>query len=446
MVLKDPYSLYDTKKLSEVPGTLNPNGVHPSNIASDAVVYADNVYQPTTILGYREGTDPSEVIWYNASGTQINDPTSIASGSGMAPIRAGNDSMMSINAFTDYEPQINVMPRIAFSFPISDVALFFAHYDILTKRPMDGVRLDPIQYLFIQNQDVVNNPNLKPEKTIDYELGFQQKLSNTSSIKLSAFYREMRDMAQVQYIYGAYPTKYMTYTNIDFGTVKGFTVSYDLRRTGNVTLRANYTLQFANGTGSNAETSRALIQTGQPNLRTSIPLDFDQRHAFVANIDYRYGNGRNYNGPKMFGYDVLQNTGLNIVLNYGTGSPYSKRDVNTQLLVGSINGSRKPARTTINVRFDRDFELKFGKEGKAKAGLNVYVDINNILNTMNVINVYQQTGNPDDDGFLANAKNQSVINSLNDPESFRNYYSMWINYPYNYSVPRTIRLGVQMTF
>jgi hypothetical protein len=43
--------------------------------------------------------------------------------------------------------------------------------------------------------------------------------------------------------------------------------------------RASYTLQFANGTGSNPETARALIQSGQPNLRNLIPLDFDRRHA-----------------------------------------------------------------------------------------------------------------------------------------------------------------------
>ena len=40
------------------------------------------------------------------------------------------DDNVSSNAFEDYTPQINVMPRIAFSFPISDEALFFAHYDV----------------------------------------------------------------------------------------------------------------------------------------------------------------------------------------------------------------------------------------------------------------------------------------------------------------------------
>ena len=127
------------------------------------------------------------------------------------------------------------MPRISFSFPISDDALFYAHYDILTQRPTTGIVIDPISYYYIDvigAAGTINNPNLKPEKTIDYELGFQQKINNASSLKLSVFYREMRDQIQQYRLTGAYPKTYYSYTNIDFGTVKGLTLTYDLRRTG----------------------------------------------------------------------------------------------------------------------------------------------------------------------------------------------------------------------
>jgi outer membrane receptor protein involved in Fe transport len=449
MVLKDPYSLYETKKLGEVSASLNPNFIHPTNLSEDAVVYTN--VAGTSIKGYREGVSPTDAKWYDFNGTQVNDPTLISDNSQMHPVLVNPGSELSVNAFKDYEPQINVMPRIAFSFPVSDVALFFAHYDVLTKRPSNLVRMNPIQYLYIQKQgdEPLNNPDLKTEKTIDYELGFQQKLNNTSSIKFSTFYREMRDMVQVQYIYGAYPFKYMTYTNIDFGTVKGLTLAYDLRRTGNITFRLSYTLQFANGTGSNAETSKALIQTGQPNLRATIPLDFDQRHAITGNLDYRFASGRAYNGPKIAGKDILQNTGANFTFNYGTGSPYSKRDLNNNNLIGSINGSRNPSRFTINMRLDRDIELNYGKgegDNKKTANLNFYVEINNLLNSKEILSVYGKTGNPDDDGYLNNAANQAGINAQNDPQSYRDYYTMYINHPYNYSFARTIHLGIQLSF
>lgn len=452
MVLKDPYSLWETMKAGEVTMINNNPIIHPENITPDAVVYADNtnILNATKITGYRIGTSLTDAKWFDSNGTQINDPTTIASAGLMNPLLTTPNSGLNINAFKDYEPQINVMPRIAFSFPISDVALFFAHFDILTKRPTGYSRMNPVSYLYINNTagTPISNPDLKTEKTIDYELGFQQKLNNTSSLKLSAFYREMSDMIQIQNVYGAYPIKYMTYTNIDFGTVKGLTISYDLRRTGNITFRTSYTLQFANGTGSNAETSKALIQSGQPNLRTTIPLDFDQRHAIVGSLDYRYASGRAYNGPKIAGKDILQNTGANFTISYGTGSPYSKKDMNSGYLIGSINGARKPSRFNINMRVDRDIELTFGNsdENKKITSLNIYLEISNLLNTKSIISVYNTTGNPDDDGYLSNAKNQSFINSQNNPDAFINYYSMFINYPYNYSYARTIRLGVQLSF
>lgn len=460
-VLKDPYSLSAIQTVSEMLNTYDfvEDGYLPSNIGEDFAVYVDDSNNPSAVLGYRDGT-----TWYNAEGTEVNDPTVISGASGIAPLLYENEPEInevgydSDKTFEDYKPQINISPRVGFSFPISDVAVFTAHYDVLTKRPAYGLRLNPIEYYYINslNSDVLNNPNAKPEKTIDYELGFQQKLNNTSALKLAAFYREMRDMQQVVNIYGAYPVNYMTYGNIDFGTVKGFTVSYDLRRTGNVSMRASYTLQFANGTGSNAATGLNLAKTNQPNLRTTIPLDYDQRHAIVASVDYRYGEGDKYNGPKWFGMDILQNTGANFVLNVGSGSPYS-RQLNitaTQLgggnsyLEGSINGSRKPWRTTINMRVDRDIFLEYGKEGEAKKELylNVYLDIANLLNAKNILSVYRATGNPDDDGYLNSAEYQDVINSQNDPDAFRNYYSMAVNSPYNYSLPRRIIFGVSLSF
>lgn len=453
MVLKDQYLLSEAYTVGDndekglISGT-----THPSNIPDDAVVYVNDLNNPTAINGYRVGS-----VWYNASGTEVENPNSIASSNGIAPYLLDPNEELNSKAFEDYKPQVVVMPRVSFSFPISDEALFFAHYDILSKRPTYSNRLNPIEYLYIRqlNENVLNNPDLQTEKTIDYELGFQQKLGNTSALKLSAFYREMRDMQQTIAVYGAYPVNYYTYGNIDFGTVKGFGVTYDMRRTGNVTLRASYTLQFANGTGSSFESGAAIVMSDKPNLRTTIPLDFDQRHNMAITVDYRYGgkvSGTPYNGPKIGGKSIFANTGINLVINSGSGSPYTKRNKpNNGVVVGSLNGSRKPWRTSINMRADRDIRIKLAdkkEDGtKEKYGyLNVYVEISNLLNTMNVINVYSYTGNADDDGFLNFADYQSQISTQNDVEAYRNYYAMYINSPYNYSLPRTIRLGVQFSF
>jgi len=139
-VLKDKYLVYTANNVTEARSliagdpTKYANMVIPTSMGDDYVVYVDDVNSPTRINGFRNGDQ-----WYDANGIAIEDPKLIRGVTGISPWlkdpSAATNSRVSADAFEDYKPQINVMPRIAFSFPISDEASFFAHYDILTKRP-----------------------------------------------------------------------------------------------------------------------------------------------------------------------------------------------------------------------------------------------------------------------------------------------------------------------
>lgn len=458
-VLKDPYLTYSAQTKGEVTDL---NGIqvdHPSNIPSSATVYVDDINDPTAIKGYREGN-----TWYNSAGLETQDLTSVLGASGnIQPLLVDGvdpSEPISSEVFEDYKPQINIMPRISFSFPISDQALFFAHYDVLTKRPTANGgainRLDPTDYLFLgQNSNVLNNPNLKPEKTIDFELGFQQALNSSSSLKLSAFYKENRDMVTIVNVEGAYPSDYKTWGNRDFGTVKGLTAAYDLRRTGNLTLRAAYTLQFAQSTGSDASSALNLINARAPNLRTIYPVSFDQRHVITGALDYRYGDGKDYNGPVIKEKQILKNTGINITGNYASGRPYTAQVApGNSAQIGSSDGTTKgnpfgarmPGTFNASMQIDRNILLKFGEDKKKSANMNVYLLVSNLFNTTNITSVYRATGNPGDDGYLNAANSQSIIQQQNDAESFMYYYALKANNPYNFGIPRQIRLGVKVDF
>jgi hypothetical protein len=449
---KDPYVISEYFTAGEVTSLGNQAISHPGSIGNDYVVYVDDIKNPSSIKGYRNGND-----WYNASGQYINDPTAVYSNGSIQPyLKVDPDAPLTSKAFVDYTPAVNIMPRIAFSFPISDEATFFAHYDVLTQRPTGVNRFNPIDYLYMKNRNVtLNNPNLKPERTVDYALGFQQVLTKSSSIKIEAFYRELRNMIQIRRLVGAYPSTYNYYDNIDFGTVKGLTLTYDLRRTGNIWIKASYTLQFADGTGSTTQSQVALINAGLPNLRTISPFNYDQRHRIVVTTDYRYGSGKDYNGPVWFNKPIFENTGANLIANLGSGTPYTPQVFATPVTgefspstEGSINGARLPWQFTVDLNLDRNFPLTFGKDGEKKraANLNVYLWVTNLLNTRNIIDVYRFTGTANEDGWLAASNAQQFINNQNSPAGYRNYYSMFVDDPRNYSNPRTIRLGIRFDF
>jgi hypothetical protein len=449
-VMKDKYLLYEAKTVAEVTDL----GDHPENMGNDYVVYVNDVQNVNSILGYRNGD-----TWYDANGVEVADPSLIEGSKGIAPyLQDPSLTSPTAESFEDYKPQVNFMPRIAFSFPISDEAAFFAHYDILTKRPTTGNRFNPVDYQFMADRNVIiNNPDLRPERTIDYEIGFQQVLSKTSSLKISAFYKEQRDQVQLVNVFQAYPVSYRSFGNRDFGTVKGVTIAYDLRRTGNIRMTAAYTLQFANGTGSDATSAASLVNSGEPNLQVIFPYSFDQRHRFNIVVDYRYGSGKDYNGPKIGNFEVLGNTGFNLVTSIGSGTPYSglKDPIgealfapNNSTLDGTLNGSRLPWQYTTDFQIDRNFNLEFGKdEDKKKAAfLNVYLRVTNLFNIINTLNVYRATGTPDDDGYLAAAQFQPAIQSQLDEQAFRDYYQLKVVNPFNFGIPRTIRLGVKFDF
>lgn len=462
-VLKDPYSLYEIMGADDFHNEFG--GERPGNIGDDFRVYvtSDNGEE---IKAYRDGDQ-----WYRANGTPVNDGNQIFESGGLVfpkiqniKARTNTSYIKSEDfdqdaALKDYEVQVNWMPRLAFSFPISDEANFFAHYDILVQRPASNNIVTALDYFYwIENFEngrrgiPKNNANLLPERTVDYEVGFQQKLSNTSALKIAAYYKEMRNMVQRRtYLYVPNLITYDTYDNQDFGTVKGFTFTYDLRRTGNISAQIAYTLQYADGTGSDPNSQRGLTQRG--NLRTLFPLSFDERHRFNINLDYRYQSGKRYNGPVVMGTDILANTGLNVQAVAVSGRPYTQKLVPARFggdgTVGALNGARLPWNFTINARLDKSFVLG-GKEGRKGLNCNVYIRVSNLLNTQNWRNVYQASGTPYDDGFLQSPRGQAEINNLvasnrNLDNYLASYQWRMLNANY-FSLPRRIFVGAQFGF
>lgn len=462
-VMKDEFSLYEIQNAKDFYAN-NTNVTKPSTVGDDFAVYVtDPTATSKSVQAFRSGNQ-----WYDAKGTTVNDANLIFNGSVPRPIYSNaeanknsdyiKDPKFDVNAsFTDYKPQINVMPRLAFSFPISDDANFFANYDILVSRPTANFRATALDYFYfldagrIDEDSPIDNSNLKPEKTIYYEVGFQQKLNNSSALKLTAYYKELRDMIQRRTMfYVPIVNTYYTYGNIDFGTVKGFTFGYDLRRTANLAMNINYTLQFADATGSDQNSQRGLTSRG--NLRTIYPMSFDERHNIQASIDYRFDSGKKYNGPRIAGVNILEKFGINILANAISGTPYTAKLVADKLggsgTVGDINGARLPFKYNFDLRVDKSFAI--AKKRENPLSLNVYLRVQNVLNTKNVLGVYSYSGDASDDGYLNSSFGRQEIESLRqqgrDVQAFQDAYRWALLNPGNFSLPRRIFIGASFYF
>jgi len=445
-VMKDPYSLYEIMDAKDFFDQFT-QYTRPESVGDDYKVYVAGE-ESTAVIGYRKNDE-----WFLPNGTSTSGAEIFKGGLVYPYYKERVDSIRNIQssyfnpniAFEDYKPQVNFMPRIAFSFPISENAGFYAHYDVIVQRPQSNVLMTPNSYYYWESTSNprYNNPNLRPEKTIDYEVGFQQKLTANSALRISAYYREQRDMIRLRpYFFVPYVTRYESYGNLDYGTIKGFTFRYDFRRATNLEFDIAYTLQFANSTGSDANSAAGLTNRGI--IRNLYPTNRDERHRISATMDYRYFSGRLYNGPILFGKNILENAGANMQITAISGTPYTANLAPTAFggsgFVGSINGSRKPWYFEVGLRVDKAIEITKKLKGT------VYFRAENLLNTKNVLAVYPYTGDPQDDGFLLSHLGQNRIKTVVDSglpvENFLAMYDIYRLNEGHYSRPRRLYFGL----
>jgi len=482
-VLIDPYSEYAETNVANNTTALYTysGGKAPSNIGGGYVVYVDdNNSSSPNVVGYRSGDS-----WYDPKGKAIQDPSVLTQYTGgrdpqpLVPKLASTNNYAKItdsnynpnSAFTDYNPQVTIMPRLSFSFPISDVADFFAHYDIYEQRPYPtslGIATAyDYTYLATNSNQVIGNANLRSQKTFDYEAGFQQKLSDHSALTLTAYYKERKDMiAVVPYLY-AFPTTYYTYGNRDFSTTKGTILNYDYRATNHLSMTVGYTLQFAEGTGSTPYSTNSgggsqlspngllqqFITAGTPNLRYTGALDYDSRHMFNINMNYGYKTAE---GPIVGGRHIFENAGASLIAKARSGEPYTRFEfAQGSTVIGGINGSRLPWHYGLDLKLKKDFNIYHGKRNKDEASgikpkkpyyVQVFVYVNNLLNTRDVLHVYGYTGRPDDDGYLNSSFGKQYVPQQLNPATYTSLYQINENSPGNYNYARTTNFGIDFNF
>lgn len=463
IVMKDPYSLYPIRTAAEVTEI---NGLpvnRPSNISDDAYVYVNDMQSPTRIIGYREGDR-----WFNADGSEQRNSEFLANqttNGRIAPYLVDyNQQEVTDKTFTDYTPLFNLLPRIWFSFPLEPGRkTFYVSYDVLAQRPNAGasfVSIQDIYFLKFRQGSTVANGALNSRMKTDYEVGYKQIFGSKKNmgLELSASYSEIRNDFGLFQVNQAYPVTYTTYRNIDFATITGFRGNLSIRDIGAMTLSASYMLQFADGTGSNINSQQALIASNQPNLRTVIPLgELDIRHNLKFSATWAWGGGKNpqtrknmYTGPILFGKEIFKFTSINIIANTYSGGPYTPTVRPVQIgavdraqIKGRPFGARLPWQYNFDLNLTKGVQINRENSNNPLI-FNVFLWVNNVLNTWNVLGVFPYTGQPNDDGFLNSPQGQLLVRTQIDAQSYTDLYRLLLNSQTgNWNGPRTIRLGVR---
>jgi outer membrane receptor for Fe3+-dicitrate len=366
------------------------------------------------------------------------------------------DGIIDPNSMVDVEPLLQISPRLGFSFPVTDKTVFHAQYGKFVQQS----RLRDVYLGFNVASDVIkggfaeSNPvgyGIRPERTTSYEIGFSQQLGESFAFDITGFYKDIKDQVQLRPIFAsasAAHSRYYAFVNGDFSTVKGLEFKVDLRRTQRLSASIDYTYSDAEGTGSTPNTAfRTVWQspTTSPYFPQIIsPTTFNQTHKGAINLDYRYGDE---DGPELFGSQFLSRFGANLLFTFNSGFNYTRWDgfENARIPNETLNSSTTPWTFQLDARIDKSFSL-------GPLDLNVYLWVINVLNTKNIIGVFNTSGDAYDDGYFATDAGKKSYNGIKDKYGidaanlYKELYLADIYNPANFGPPRQIRLGIKLEY
>jgi outer membrane receptor protein involved in Fe transport len=349
-------------------------------------------------------------------------------------------------------------PRLGFSFPVTDKAQFHATYGKYFQAPdpydVWGYRgyANFLSFLYGGGYFApLPNPNLKPEKTTSYEFGFQMAFGSSASLDVTAFYKDTRDLIVLAVIFPTI-TEYRAATfrtNGDFGTVKGLTATFNLRRSARIQSQLNYTYSMAEGTGSSGGEHSDIAWQEQENPtfpKVIAPLDYDIRHKGSVIVDFRM---LPEDGPELLGTRPLGNIGLNLKMDFNSGSPYTPIAINGALSEFYAYNGEQPLTAPYSTHLPWFYQLDAKLDKAFQVGpvkFDLYLWAINLIGTELFTGGFRQTGRPDTDGWLETTAGKEAIAKRGvNAQDYVNWYQAIITScgTWGIQTPRQIRLGVK---
>lgn len=315
------------------------------------------------------------------------------------------------------DPQYQLSPRLGLAYKLGDVALLRFSYGHFMQIP-------PLDYYYRNNSFTVTelgwvgNPLLKAQKTISYEVGLWYQLTREMNFEVAVFYKDIYDLLSSKMLYTYSTIRFGIYDNKDYGNVRGLELKYQSKIGDNITLNANYTLQYTRGVADTPELAFNRAGQDQDPVNKLIPLEWDQRH--TLNII------AGYNTPEY---------GISLLAVYSSGKPYSWTPITeSRLKVISLlpNNQVRPSQFKVDLNaFYNLFTFANIDVRLTLLAYNIFANLNeNMVNTTTG-RAYTGTVRP--------------IDLSGHRSNFSDYYDVLQN-PAMYAAPRSIRIGLEFQF
>lgn len=310
-------------------------------------------------------------------------------------------------------------PRFGIAYQLGDAALLrFSYGHFFQMPPLYALYTNPQHIVGVEDYaTTMGNPLVKPQKTIQYEVGLWQQLIQGMSLEIAVFYRDIYDLLSTRIITTFNQIRYGLYSNKDYGNARGLELKYEFN-SGSFSAGMNYTLQFTRGNADNPIFSFNRAGSNMDPVNILIPMSWDQRHTLNINVSY---NTEVY--------------GISSTAYYNSGTPYTWAPISESPLF-RVNlppyNSSQPSQLSVDLSAFYTL-LKFNNY-KLQLTLLAY----NIFDALNEVSVYSRTGK----AYTDIVRSTDISSHRSD---FNDYYDV-IHDPSMYGAPRSVKMGLTFSF
>ncbi len=325
----------------------------------------------------------------------------------------------------EVDPKMQLSPRLGIAYPITDRGVIHFSYGHFFQIPEFRLLYDNPDFKLSSGGGyfIFGNPDLNPQKTVMYEIGLQQQISNDMSVDMTLFYRDVRDWVGTSPLVSTPnpSVKYSQYENKDYSNVRGITAKLTKRYSNNFSARVDYSFQIAEGTYSNpTDAFNAYTANEQPRLAL-IPLNWDQNHTLNASLVYDY-----------------QDWTFSAIGRFWTGRPYTPSFPRGEVVGGAAliglreNSARLPNQKSVDLYINRRLNVQ-------NVGFNVFFNIYNVFDIQDDTAVYGDTGSAE---YTTEINPDRVSYDPKRVGTVQDY----VKQPSWYTSPRQIQLGLSLEF
>lgn len=330
--------------------------------------------------------------------------------------------------FDQASAKSQLSPRLGVSFPISEGGVVHFSYGWFFQIPnFELLYRNPEFRLGTSGSGLIGligNADLKPQKTINGEIGLKQALSASTSVEVTAYFRDINDLAGTAtdpILVRGTSARYGKFVNSDFGFIRGIILRFDQRIGDNLSVNLDYTYQVAKGNASDPAAVYNAAAAKQEREQQIVPLDWDQLH--TANVRMTYDDRDN-------------NWGMSIISSFGSGLPYTPQQTTQQTGVIlpttiQLNSQAKPTTWDVDLTAYKSFNLR-------DAEVQVFTKIDNLFDRQNEYGVFGDTGR----ASYSLQKNVDEASFQGDPA----FLDRWYTRPEFYAEPRRVTLGISYRF